>query len=121
LGKLQLWHQDRYKPYEGVPFEDRTTGDLLLEFYTVVAAEVEQLSSRTTELDPKELERLSELEEMLSADRTSLRGLDAAAADEVCSTAHRTGDPLVDYWEYQVSRGITPDLDLKEPPPRDEW
>ena len=124
LGKLRLWHLDRYKPHEGVAFEDRTPGDLLEEFYLTIAAEIDTLSGKRADLEADELERLLRLEEVLEPeveDRTALRGLSAEESEEVYSTAHKTGDPMADYWEYRISRGLSVDLEIEEVPPRAEW
>lgn len=124
LGRLQLWHMGRYKSYEGVSFEDRTPGDVIEEFYLTVAAEMDQLVSRRDDLEAAELERLSDLEDILSpsvSDRTSLRGLSTEDSNEVYGMAHKTGDSLADYWEYRISKDLPVDLDLKHTPPRDEW
>lgn len=102
------------KPYEGIRFEDRTPGDIMAEFYMVVAAELDQLRSKVSELSASEIERLAELEDVLrptAEGRMALRGLSKAEADQVIATAHRTGDPLVDYWERQVALGRSIDLD----------
>lgn len=121
-GRLRLWHHSRYKTYQGVEFEDRTLGDILEEFYTGVAVEVDQLSSHRANLSVEELERLGDLEEVLEEpDRTSLRGLSTEESEAVYMTAHKTGDPLADYWEYRASRDLPVDLDLTEVPPRSEW
>jgi hypothetical protein len=126
LGRLQLWHQGRYKPYQGVAFEDRTPGDLFEEFYLEIAGEIEQLAGRRMDLSGEELERLMNLEESLepaASDRTALKGLSEEDSLEVYGTAHKSGDPLADYWEYRLSKGLDVDLDMRpqDIPPRDEW
>jgi hypothetical protein len=95
---------------------------LLEEFYTGVAIEIEQLKGR--ELSGAELERFSELEEILqpkTEERYSLRGLSQEESRGVWHTAQKTGDPLVDYWEYRISKDLPVDLDIKTVPPRYEW
>jgi hypothetical protein len=124
LGKLQLWHLARHKPYQGVPFEDRTPGDLLDEFYTGVAAEADALTTRRSHLTGDELDRLNTLEEILESPedkRVSLRGLTREQSEAVWATIHKTGDDLADYWEYRIARGLPADLDIKEVPPPDQW
>jgi len=112
----------RYKPYKNVPFEDRTLGDLLDEFYSSVAMEIDSLSSQRADLTPDQLERLADLEEMMIVDeRGSLRGLSDEESLAVWSTIHKTGDPLADYWEYRSAKGLSVDLDLEDVPPRSEW
>jgi hypothetical protein len=56
-------------------------GDLLREFYTDAAIEMEGLRGKE---DGESLERLSELEKLLS--------------DEPMAAAGATGDPFVDAW-----------------------
>lgn len=114
---------DRYKPYENILFEDRTLGDLLEEFYYSIANDVSTLKGINNPSD-EQLRRLTDLEEILSLDpdeRRSMIGLSGAQKDEILSTAHKTGDPLVDYWEYRLSKDLDIDMDLKEVPPRDQW
>ena len=123
-GQLQLWHFERHLPYQGVPYEDRTHGDLLDEWYTAIALRVDQLRSRRAELGADGLDRLASLEEILQPradERVSLRNLSPEEAESVYMTAHKTGDPLGDYWEYRISKGLEVDLDLKSPPPRSQW
>ena len=110
--------------YEGVPFEQRTLGDLLEEFYLGVVSEVEALRSRIGDLDGEALDRLAELEDLLRpevGERASLRGLSPEEAEETWRMRRSTGDPLVDYWEYRLSKDLPVNLDLHEAPPRSEW
>jgi hypothetical protein len=106
-GKLRFWHFHRHPPYQDVPYDQRTTGDLLEEFYLVVAAEVDKLRGRQASLDAAELTRLDRLEAVLNP-------VEGADADS-------TGDPLADYWEYRATHGLSIDLDLNEAPPRELW
>lgn len=124
MGRLQLWHQERYKPHAGVAFEDRTPGDILAEFYMTVASEVDRLAPRRADLESAELERLLNLEDVLKPvveERVSLRGLSPEGSAAVVGAAHTTGDPLADYWEYRLARGHDVDFGLIEAPPRAEW
>lgn len=105
-GKLRLWHFSRHQPYQGVPWEQRTQGDLLEEFYLSVAADIDDLTARQTSLDASELNRLDRLESLL-------RPTEDGEAD--------SGDLLADYWDYCIEQGLPVDLDLKEAPPRDSW
>jgi hypothetical protein len=123
---LRLWHEGRYKTYHQIPFEDRTIGGLLEEYYTTIIAEVEKLRGQTGELDTDDLDRLSRLEEQLRpkvGDRKSLRGLSEHQSLEVWNTPFYTGDPLTDYWEYRITRDLLDpeELDLLTPPPREMW
>lgn len=122
-GKLRLWHLERYKPFEGIPFEDRTLGSLLEEFYMSIAAGIEQLSGRE-DLSTDEIDHLHRLEDILDrklGDRKALSGLSAEESEEFWKTPRSTGDPLADYWEYRLANGLPPNYDLDEPPPRSEW
>lgn len=113
----------RYRPYRNVLFEDRTVGGLLQEFYYVIAEELSILSGLDNPTDDQ-LRRIADLEDILKppmGDRISLVGLSGLEVEEVMTTAHKTGDPLVDYWEYRLSKDLPVDLDLKQPPPRDQW
>jgi len=122
LGRLRLWHSEQYKPFEGVAFADRTPGSLLEEFYMGVAIEADKLSGRRLELSGDELERLQTLEEILKPeDKKSLRSLSSEDSMSVWESPNRTGDPLADYWEYRVTRGLPVDLELSEVPPRQQW
>jgi hypothetical protein len=121
---LQIWHFEKYKPQQSVAFADRTIGDLLEEYYLGVAIEVERLQQQSGDLSPDQLERLSDLEDLLrpkTLERTSLRGLSDAEKEEVLGTAHKTGDDLADYWEYRAAKGLPVDLGRMEVPPRSEW
>jgi len=116
----------RYKPYGQVPFEDRTLGGLLEEYYFAIALEVENLRGQSGELDADDLDRLGRLEEELRpkvGERSSLRGLSEHQSLEVWNTPHYTGDPLTDYWEYRISHDLLDpeELDLKAPPDRGMW
>lgn len=105
---MRLWHYGRHKPFTGVPFDRRTTGDLLEEFYLGVAAEIEQLDARRADLKQDETERLERLERILRP----------GDVDEI---EGGTGDPLADYWEYRIAHDLPVDLDLNVPPPRELW
>lgn len=104
---MRLWHFRRHPPWQGVPYEARTHGDLLEEFYLSVASEIDQLTDRMSDLSSDEITRLHTLERVLDAD------------DSVDDES--TGDPLADYWEYRAEHGLSMDLDLKEAPPRELW
>jgi hypothetical protein len=126
LGGIQLWHAERYKPYQQVQYADRTIGDLLEEYYIMIVVEAERLREKAEELDADELDRLSRLEEQLRpsvGDRASLRGLSEEESLELWTTPHYTGDPLTDYWEYRISQDLLSpeELDLGEPPRKDLW
>jgi len=123
LGQLKSWWWHRYKPFDGVKFEDRTPGDLLEEFYGAVAIELAQLQG-VAGLNTAQFERLEILEQILEPeDRHALAGMSGSAAEEEWNTIHRTGDPLGDYWEYRIVKDLLTDDDwlLTEAPPRDEW
>jgi hypothetical protein len=110
-GTLQTWHHNRYKPWQGVRFEDRTIGDLLEEMFFDLAVMAEDMRARVDDLDPVQLEKLAGIEEALMEERNVLSGLSESDSVEVWETAHVTGDPLVDKWEREVASKQTPDLD----------
>lgn len=112
VGHLRLWHFDRHKPYQGVAFDDRTLGDLLEEFYIVALIEAEELRRQRHNLKGALQERLYALEKILDVGDKN---------NDEWETAHSTGDPLVDYWEYRATRDLPVDLDLEEAPPRERW
>lgn len=115
LAGLRIWHRDKHPPYKGVPWEDRTIGDLLEEYFLDVALEARRLRERS-DLESADYERLATLEDLLSESPENLADLSPEESDDVWETAHRTGDPLADYWERQIARGEVPDLDLTEVP-----
>jgi len=95
-----------------VPFEDRTLGGLLREFYADTAAELSRLRAklRADGHDPETEVRISDLERVFS-DSPDLQSLDAEESLENWTIPRRTGDPLADRWEEQIARGEVPDLD----------
>jgi len=70
-------------------------------------------------LEPHESLRLAQLEDVFSDEPVYLPDLSPEESEELWFTAHRTGDPLADYWERQIARGEVPDLDLAEVPEED--
>jgi hypothetical protein len=58
---------------------------------------------------------------VLHGSKETLHGLSPEEADEAFSRSRKTGDPLVDYWEYRAAHGLSVDLDLEKAPPRSEW
>ncbi len=87
-----------------------------------VAAEVSRLKDGMAKLSSEELERLGDLEEVLQgSERNALAGLTDAESDVVWETMQHTRDPMAIYWEYRVSKGLDPNLDITEVPPRDQW
>jgi hypothetical protein len=90
---------------------------LLEEYYLCVASEINGLQARRADLSTDELERLSELQDILEPEDD-----DALEADE-WHKEFRTGDPLGDYWEYRIARDLPIDLEMSETdvPPRSEW
>jgi hypothetical protein len=99
-----------------IPFDERTPGDLLEEYYLCVASEINGLLARRADLSTEELERLSLLQDSLEPET------DGLPADE-WHQEFRTGDPLGDYWEYRLARDLPVDLEMSETdvPPRSEW
>ena len=74
----------------------------------------QDLRNSFADLSGEEQHKLQVLEDILSdegAERRNLRDLNPEESDEVWSTAHQTGDPLVDKWEREIAEGKTPDLD----------
>ena len=116
MAGLLIWHREKHQPHSGVPWEDRTTGDLLEEFFLDLALEARALRSKGPDMEPAEIQRLAELEDILSDSPESLANLTEDESDDLWETAHRTGDPLADYWERQIANGEVPDLDLTEVP-----
>lgn len=124
LGPLRLWHYDRYPhAHRGVPFEQRTLGGLLREYYLSVVARAELLRERVADLESEELDELSKLENILRGDRRSLRNLTEAESLEVWAQPNYTGDPLTDYWEYRVTKDLLDpeEMNLQGPPERPLW
>jgi hypothetical protein len=119
---MRLLHQEKNRPYQGVPFEQRTLGDLLEEFYLGVVMELSDLKARPpSDLSNDEEGRKARLIDILdgnveATDRRALMDLTEEESDEVWETAHVTGDPLADYWERQIARGEEPDFELTEVP-----
>lgn len=118
MAGLLIWHRGKHPPYEGVPWEERTLGSLLEEYFLDIALEAHRLRGRLQDddLELAEHQRLTELEDILSDEPSSLANLTDEESDDVWETAHSTGDPLADYWERQIQRGETPDFDLTEVP-----
>jgi len=116
MAGLMVWHREKHQPHKGVPWDDRTFGDLLEEYFLDIALEVRSLRKRVTELEPAEARHLVELEDMLEDEPAYLAELSSEETDDLWETAHRTGDPLADYWERQIANGEVPDLDLTEVP-----
>jgi hypothetical protein len=90
-----------------VPYDDRTHGDLLEEFYLVVAAEIDDLGSHRADLSAEDTARLARLETLLNPKDGEVES--------------GTGDPLADYWEYRLAKDLPVNLDLNEAPPRELW
>lgn len=81
-----------------------------------LAIDAHGLRGRIQDLTAAEQQRLTELDDLLSDEPQRLQDLSPEESDDVWHTAHRTGDPLADYWERQIARGETPDFDLTEVP-----
>jgi hypothetical protein len=116
MASLMTWHREKHRPHKGVPWDDRTIGDLLEEFFVDMALEARDLRYRAPDLDGPEARRLAELEDLISDEPAFLADLSPEETDELWEVAHRTGDPLADYWERQIARGEAPNLDLTEVP-----
>lgn len=107
-----------------MPFEDRTPGDLLEEFYFHAATEWDALRSTVAELSVAQLDRLRSLEDILEpSERKVLYGASQAQAAQAWNQVRRTGDPLGDYWEYRAVHGLitAADFERKQAPPESEW
>lgn len=120
MGQMEIAHRAKNNPWANVPFDQRTKGDCLEEFFFEVAAELEGLEGRD-DLTADEHARRASLKDILEGniearDRHAVHGLDEEESEEVWGTAHKTGDPLADYWEEQIARGEDPDFDLTEVP-----
>jgi hypothetical protein len=89
-----------------------------------VVAEVEQMGADTSGMSGDELERLTELENILRPDpseRKSIRGLSEEETETLWGSPKGTGDEVVDYWQYRQSKGLPIDMDSRKVPPRSEW
>lgn len=116
MAGLMIWHREKHRPHKGVPWEARTLGDLLEEYFLDIALEARSLRDKCPDLEPGDELHLAELEDLLSDQPENLAGLSEADSDDVWDTAHKTGDPLADFWEWQISQDIEPDFDLTEVP-----
>lgn len=118
MSGLMIWHREKHPPHKGVPWDQRTLGDLLEEYFLDAALEAEELRDRLAsgDLEPMAARRLAQLEDLFSAEPVYLQDLSSEESEGVWDTAHRTGDPLADYWEAQIARGEVPDLDLTDVP-----
>jgi len=114
-GQLQGWWNQKHEASPpSIPFDQRTVGDLLREYYFDAASELSRLQDRQRgEGHNAENEaRIIELERIFSGeDHTDLKDMDAEQSEENWLIPRRTGDPLVDKWEAAIARGETPDLD----------
>lgn len=119
---MRLLHHEQNRPHHGVPFENRTLGDCLEEFYIGAFQEMEELRRRSPEdLSADEVNRKAVLMDIMEGNveaskRHALFDLSESESEEVWHTPHKTGDPLADYWEEQIARGEEPDFDLTEVP-----
>lgn len=107
-----------------MPFEDRTPGDLLEEFYFAIACEWDSLRDSVAHLSASQLDRLRSLEDILDPmERKALYGASASQAATEWERIRHTGDPLGDYWEYRIVKGLITQADwnLKAAPPESEW
>lgn len=87
------------------PFEQRTLGGLLLDFYRIQAARLHELSTRKRRLDQDErMERRSL--ELLFED---VRAPTLFAQLDKRTTRKTTGDAKVDGWYDALDRGEVPD------------
>ena len=78
---LYCWWRDRYQPQVAQPWEDRTPGGLLEEYYYTLAVELERARADwRREPTPESRERVQELERVLAgqgeADTEDRRWLD---------------------------------------------
>ena len=73
-----------------------------------IVSELELLEAQD-HLDSDQLTRLSDLKEIFRSEESKPEGLVS------------TGDPVADYWEWQISQGLPIDFSLTEPPPVKDW
>lgn len=117
MAGLMIWHRKKHRPNEGVPWDDRTLGDLLEEYLVDRAVEAQEIRDRfPDQQESGDTDRLAVLENLLADDPVPMSDEDD---DDVFANMRPTGDPLIDYWQRQLARGETPDLDLTEPPEED--
>jgi len=112
-GRLHKWWANKYQNGVTLPFDERTEGDLLREYYEDAAYELERLKDqvRADGHNPDIEVKMGDLESLFSDSERDLQGLDAAESQENWTIARKTGDPLADKWENAIARGETPDLD----------
>ena len=107
---MRAWWRQKYEMApQSLPFEERSLGDLLREYYTDCASELARLNAKMEAdgHDPETEAKISDLERVFS-DEPDFGGMDA---EESWDIPRRTGDPLADKWEAQIARGETPDFD----------
>jgi hypothetical protein len=113
-GQLRAWWTRRYEATAASkPFEQRTAGDLLREYYFDAAIELDRLKAQQkAEGHSAELEvKIGDLERLFSGEESELQSLDAEASEENWLIPRRTGDPMADEWERQIAAGQAPNLD----------
>lgn len=106
-GRLYQWWQSKYKDSAFKPFEKRTHGSILREYFLDLAVELDQLMERRKDVDywtGLDLEEQSKLEERVND------------IERVLSTGEEepeklSSDALIDKWEAQIAAGEDPDLD----------
>jgi len=99
---LEVWHHQKHGRWEGVPWDDRTPADLLLEGYLDLALELGELerSLDTAEEPGAARRRIGSIREVLYGE------------EEVDPDAP-TGDPWIDEWMKEEAD--------KEETPEDGW
>ncbi|MBT8430089.1 MAG: hypothetical protein KJN79_09285 [Gammaproteobacteria bacterium] len=112
-GKLQGWWWGKYGGKVGAPFEKRTMGGLLREYFCEAAIDLSRLRAqlRTDGHDADVEERIRDLEELFSDSTTRLQSLTDEESLVEWEKSRRTGDPKVDEWEAAIARGEAPDLE----------
>lgn len=112
-GKLRAWWKDKYQTQQSVPFEQRTLGGLIREYYEDAAIELTRLRGKLSAEghDPDVEVRITELERLFSDADTDLQALNAEESLDNWHVARSTGDSLADQWEQQIARGEVPDMD----------
>lgn len=112
-GNLKGWWSGKYGGKVGAPFEHRTLGGLIREYYEDAAIELSRLRATliTDGHNAETEERISDLEALFSDFTSRLQGLTDDESLEEWQKPRRTGDPQIDEWEAAIARGETPDLE----------
>lgn len=97
---------------------------MIEEFYLESLAELEALKSQPLTDQTEDIrDRIADLEALMAGreDRVSWAELSEEEAEDQWSVAQATRDPLGQYWEYRIAKGLPLDLEITEAPPREDW